>query len=280
MKKIWFFLPVFLLAMLPVLKSGFLDNYKLSSPSFVYQLDMGLNEISGLAVNDQGRLFAHNDEIGSVFELDPENGRIMKWFYLGPNKLYEDFEALAVAGSEFFLVTSGGLLYKFYEQPDGKYSEYTKIRTGFSDSFDIEGMCYDPKTNSLLLASKSFAGKGYKNSRAVYSFNLKTEKRFDKPRFVISLDELKKKYDIKDFSPSGIELDAESGNFLILSSAVKGILEISPGGKLIGFQELKKNDHSQPEGITILKDKTLLISDEASGKKPTLTGYKYSGTPN
>jgi uncharacterized protein YjiK len=251
-----------------------LQNYNFEKQEFVYELDMGLNEISGLAVNSEGRLFAHNDELGSIFELDPNNGRIIKWFWLGPNKIYGDFEAVAIAGEEFYLTTSSGILYKFYDQPDGKYSQYTKINPGFSSSFDIEGMCFDPKTNSLLMASKSFPGKGIKDSRGIYSFNLKTEKLSEKPRFLISLSELKKKYKIKDFSPSAMEYDPATGNFLILSSDVRGILEINSRGDILNFQELNKKDHPQPEGITFLKNGTLLVSDEGSGKKATLTGYK------
>lgn len=250
-----------------------LENYNFREPKFVHKLDMGLNEISGLAVNDEGRLFAHNDEVGGIFELDPKNGRIIKWFWLGPNKLKEDFEAIAIAGKEIYLITSNGLLYKFYEQPDGKYAEYDKIRTGFTGSFEIEGMCYDPKTNSLIIASKGFPGKGIKNSRGIYSYNLRTGKLSDKPRFLISLDELEKKYKINNFSPSSIEVDNKSGHFFILSSDVKGILEISASGRILNFNELEKKDHPQPEGLTFLKDGTLLISDEARKSKATLTGY-------
>lgn len=255
------------------ISAAVLEKYNFSKSDFVYELDMGLNEISGLTVSSDGRLFANNDEIGSIFELDPKNGRIIKWFWLGPNKVYEDFEAVALVDQTFYLITSSGIIYKFYDQPDGKYSQYDKIRTGFTGSFDIEGMCYDPKTNSLLIASKSFAGKGYKNSRAVYSFDLKTEKVSEKPRFIFDLDDLKKKYKIKNFSPSSIERDPDSGNFLILSSDDRGVLEVSPSGKTLNFQELKKDDHPQPEGITIL-NKTLIISDEGSGKKAKITGYK------
>jgi uncharacterized protein YjiK len=255
-------------------EKGILGNYNFRSPAFVYELDMGLTEISGLAVNDQGKLFAHNDEMGGVFELDPKNGRIIKWFYLGPNKVFQDFESITIVGEEFYLVTSGGILYKFYEQPDGQYSRYEKIRIGLSSSFDIEGMCYDPVTNALLLASKEFAGRDYRNSRAVYSFDLKTRRLSEKPRFVIPLAELNKRFKIKNFSPSGMERDSKTGNYLILSSGVRGILELSPDGRILSFRELKKADHLQPEGITILKDGTLLIADEGRGKKGTLTGYK------
>jgi uncharacterized protein YjiK len=273
--------PKIIISLLPLLfafsfevKETLLQNYDFTKPLFVYELDMGLTEISGLAVNDEGRLFAHNDEIGSIFELDPKNGRIIKWFYLGPNKIYEDFEAVAINGEEFYLITSNGLLYKFYDQPDGKYSQYEKIRTGLTGSFEIEGMCYDPKTHSLLLASKNFAGKNYKDSRAVYSFDLNTKKLSDKPRFVISLTELEKKFNVKNFSPSGMERIDKTGNFLIISSGERGVLEISPSGRIVSFQELDKKRHQQPEGVTVLKDGTLLIADEGGKKKATLTGYK------
>jgi uncharacterized protein YjiK len=251
---------------------GTLNKYDFRQPVFIHDLDIGLAEISGLAVDEQGRLFAHNDEIGSAFELDPKNGRIIKWFYLGPDRLYGDFEAIAIAGEEFFLITSKGVLYKFYDQPDGKYSKYELIRTGLKGSAEIEGMCYDPKTHSLLLASKRDTGD--KNTRTIFSYSLKEMKLSDKPRFTISLSELKKKFKVKNFSPSGMERDKKSGNFLILSSGEKGILEISPEGRLLNYQVLNQKYHPQPEGITILNDGTILIADEGGDQKATLSGYK------
>ena len=53
-------------------------------------------------------------------------------------------------------------------------------------------------------------------------------------------------------------------------------MEVNSEGKIKGVQKLKEKNHRQPEGITILEDYTLMISDEAAGKKPTLTRYRYT----
>lgn len=251
-------------------KEMILSDYNFSKPSFKYDLDMGLVEISGLVVNDEGKLFAHNDEIGSLFELDPQNGRIRKWFWLGPDRLKGDFEGVAAAGKDFYLVTSDGILYKFYEQPDGRYAQYEKFNTGIPEGTEIEGLCYDPNSNSLLLAEKH--GKN-KNLRRFFPYNLKTGKLSLNARFSISLGDLKK-FKVNDFSPSDMCYDPNSGHFLVLSSKDKGIVELSSSGKIMAYQELNSDFHRQPEGITILKDGTLLIADEGKGGKGTLTGYK------
>ena len=42
-----------------------------SSPASQVQLPAELHEISGLAVTADGRVFAHGDEDGTVYQLDP-----------------------------------------------------------------------------------------------------------------------------------------------------------------------------------------------------------------
>jgi len=51
-----------------------------------------LNEISGLAVTDENRLFTHNDEVGIVYEIDITTGKVIDEFQLGKKKLKKDFE--------------------------------------------------------------------------------------------------------------------------------------------------------------------------------------------
>ena len=53
-----------------------------------------LSEISGLALTDDGRLFAHNDESARISEIDYRRGTILKHFYAGEKDLRGDFEGL------------------------------------------------------------------------------------------------------------------------------------------------------------------------------------------
>jgi uncharacterized protein YjiK len=99
----------------------------------------------------------------------------------------------------------------------------------------------------------------------------------NEPLLTISLKKLKKDFNVKDFYPSGITKHPKTGNYLLVSA--KGdnvIVEVDKKGNIIGSIKLKESIHRQPEGITVLSDFSLVISDEAAGKKPTITTYKYS----
>ena len=136
-------------------------------------------------------------------------------------------------------------------------------------------MCYDPQTNSLLIASKNYAGKKNKGKRAVYSFSLQTKIIKKTPRFLISLKELEKKYGIKDFFPSAISRKPETGNFFILSSKGKpAIVEINSLGDFVSGKKLNKRKHPQPEGLAFNKNGDMLISDESVEKSATITIYR------
>ena len=167
-----------------------------------------LIEISGLAYAGEEFVYTHNDEEGKVFKVSVESGEIVKKFYVGNKKLKKDFEGIAVVRDYIFLTTSDGVLYRFTEAENNGTAEYQKFKTGLSAKNNIEGLCYDEKTNSLLLACKGSAGKNLKGYKAVYSYDLNKYKLNTIPRFLINVDALNKKYNIKDFSPTGIEVHA------------------------------------------------------------------------
>lgn len=247
-------------------KSDYVEQFVLSSK---------LNEVSGLCLTDDQRLFAHNDEKGAIYQIDYSNGKIVKSFFLGKIlTVNQDFEGIAFANDLFYMITSSGLLYVFPEGNDKEVVKYSTIDLKMNSKFEVEGLCYDPSTKSLLIACKEYAGKNYKGNRSVFSMLLGDNKLKKKPRFIISLKELDKKFRIKDFYPSAIEISLDGKTFYILSS--KGatcLVEISSNGELVNAAKLDKNKHRQPEGLTQLKDGTMIIADEASGKRATLSLY-------
>jgi uncharacterized protein YjiK len=250
-----------------------LKNYNLKYIKQV-KLPDNLREISGLAVTDDGRVFSHNDEKGIVYQIDYSNGKVIKRFAIGDPIPKRDFEGIAIVKDKFYLVVSSGDIYEFKEADDKKSSKYKIYKTGLTSSYNIEGLCYDPLTNSLLAACKGYPGKNYNGYRAVYSFNLKERKLEPKPRFLLSLKNLDKKYDMKNFSPSAIERNPKTGNFFILSSHVRALIEVSPDGKILDGISFSEKKHKQPEGITFLPDMKMLISDEGRGGHGTVTTYK------
>ena len=255
-----------------ILIEGTLHHYDFSGDiSKTITLPKKLNEISGLAVTGDNRLFAHNDEVGTIYEIDISTWEILSEFNLGEKKIKKDFEGIAVVKDSLFMVTSSGVIYKFSYSDDGKNVDYKKFNTILSSKNDIEGLCYDKSTNSLLLACKDYPGKKLKRYKAIYSFDLSRYKLLEEPRYLINLDSLKNKFKINNFSPTGIAIHPSSDNVFIISSHEKAIVELSSNGILLNAVKLKSKNHRQPEGISFLSDLSLLISDEGKGEKAKVT---------
>lgn len=257
--------------------SGALENYEINNPDSRFLLDNSVREVSGLTFTDDNRLFAHNDERGIIFNLDPVTGSIIKRFYVGKLMTAEaDFEGIAFAGGSFYLTTSSGVVYVFKEGGNNESVQFKKIYSGLSEKFNVEGICYDKKKNSLLLACKEYPGKGINNARVVYELPINSGKLNPAPRFIIGLSELKKKFGIKDFYPSDIAVNPLEGTFFILSARQGGaIIELTGKGELVNGKKLSGKIHPQPEGIAFKKDGTMLIGDEGVKGKASIAVYKY-----
>jgi uncharacterized protein YjiK len=253
-----------------------MDNYDFKNPK-QYILSTKLNEVSGLTNSKDGKLFAINDEMGVIYKLDPKDGSIIKRFFLGRWTAEADFEGIATSNNYIYTITSDGVLYKFKEGVNEQPVEYDVIKLPFASKFDIEGLCFDNELNGLLIAAKEYAGKKHKNKRAIYFYSFKKNKVEKEALITISLKSLKKEFDFKGFFPSGIAKHPISGNFFLLSArGESGIVEIDEQGNVINARKFKKKLHLQPEGIAFLEDNTMMISDEARGKKPMLTRYNFS----
>jgi len=262
----------FAIAQQNALNEGTLHYYDfLGDNSKTITLPKELIEISGLAVTVDNRLFAHNDEIGTVYEINIETGNIQKQFNLGTKKLKKDFEGIAVANDSLFMITSSGVIYKFSYSDHEKNVDYKKFKTFLSAKYNVEGLCYDKATNSLLIACKEYAGRDLAEYKAIFSFDLSSYKLEEEPRFLINLDSLKNKFNINNFSPTGIEVHPYNGNVFVRSSHEKAIVELSPNGLLLNAVKLNSKNHRQPEGIAFLSDLSLLISDEGKREKAKVT---------
>lgn len=252
-----------------------LDKYDFNKGSAA-KLTGKLSEISGLTITPDGKVFGHNDEKGIVYQINYKTGEIIKEFYLSRWVPEQDFEGIAFGNKKFYMITSDGILYEFSEGQNKAAVDYKTYKTGLTVKNNVEGLCYDSKTNSLIFVCKEFPGKTYEGNRAVYSFSLNNFKMDKSPRFLISLKELKEKFGIKEFYPSAIEKHPSSNSYLILSARNgAAIVEIAEDGKLLNAKELKSKNHKQPEGITILPNNDLLIGDEGANKNGTITIYNF-----
>jgi len=231
-----------------------------------------LNEISGLAMSADGRLFAHDDEDPVVYVLSYTTGEVLKRFTVGSGFMEEDFEGIAVKNDTLFLVTSSGDIFAFQETGDREHTDFQLYGTFLSEKNDVEGLEYDPLTDCLLLACKGDPGKGYGGYKAVYAFSLKDRVLQKEPRFLVPLKNAGGKKH-KDFNPSGIALHPEAGTFFILSADGGLIMEIDRNGIILGEEEIPVDTNSQPEGIAFAPDGTMLIANDGQGGKGTVTAY-------
>ncbi len=69
-------------------------------------------------------------------------------------------------------------------------------------------------------------------------------------------------------------IDPATGNYVLISSHEKGLVEITPAG-LVDRSETLPGEHNQPEGVAITKDSILILSDEGSKKPASITLYRW-----
>jgi len=250
---------------------GSLSSYNFNSGYSQAELKNSLNEISGLTFLSD-KLFVHNDESATIFQIDEYSGKIIKKFTVGNPAVKGDFEDIAAAQGKLYLITSTGDIYMFSEGNNKGNVGYKMFSTGIAKS-DIEGLCYDESAHSLLIACKGNPGKHYKGYKVIYSFDLNTNTVSSEPRFKLNLNDLRNKYGLSDFSPSAIIKNKKTGTFFILSSRDKAIAEMTASGKIINLVKLDEYRHNQPEGIEFAPDGSLLISDEGGSGRGTLTRY-------
>lgn len=235
------------------------------------KLSNELYEISGITVDDDGNFFGHNDEEGIVHQIDLQTGKTLSRILIAKNIIYADFEDIAYANGYFYLITSSGKIYSFNKKR--KDFSYKIYNTELSEKNNCEGLMYERKTNSLLIACKDYPGKNLNGFRAIYQFSLKTKKLNSKPFLLINLKELKKHFAISQFHPSAIAHNEFSNSYFILSAKGKpAIIEILSSGKIIDAKLLDTKLHPKPEGIIFNKEK-LLISDEGFNSPAFISIY-------
>lgn len=253
-----------------------LSWYDISSENpKLLKLGSQLTEISGITFTPDNRLFGHGDEYADIFEIDPESGSIIKRFSLGDMLVVKgDFEDIAFAEGKFYLLESKGKLYQFSEGKDGGFVTYKTFSTELNAKDDVEGLCFDSTTRSLLLACKETPSSEYGKDKVVFPFSLESMSFINKPRFIIPFKEIKGNSAEGKFNPSGIAKNPLTGTFFVIAARGNMIIELSADGNILGQLDLPENVHRQAEGIAFNSEGTLYISNEGKGKTAVIAVYK------
>jgi len=246
-----------------------------------WRLGKELQEISGLTLTDDGRLFAHGDEAARVFEIDYRTGRMVKNFGLGQTPVRGDFEAIASVGDSLYLMTSGGVLYQFKEGEHGSDVAYVSRDTGLKERCEFEGLTFDSRQDALLMLCKNVSSKGaLKDSLVIYRLphnalrdSVPNDSSF--ARITVPLEPIIGPNDWKGFHPSDIAVDPASGNYVIVSADERALVEITPAGQLVSARALG-HALAHVEGVAITKDHILIMSTEGDEKvRAAITLFRW-----
>jgi uncharacterized protein YjiK len=255
-----------------VAQEAWLSRYAVEADVRPVTLPRPLDEASGLTATADGRVLAHNDEEGVLYQVDAVEGKIVKRFSLGSFGVSGDFEGIARRGEAVYLVTSKGELYEFREGGDRQQVQFRVYRTGLDAGNDVEGLCYDPAGDCLLLLCKGDPGHGLKGVKAAYAFDLKAKRLLEPPRLLIRLKEITVT-EPKKFNPSDIALHPVAGTFFVISAEGGCIVEVARDGTVLAQRRLSAKVNRHPEGITFLPEGTMLICNDGQGGRGSLVRY-------
>ncbi len=259
-------------------RTSALQHYRLQrAPAWRFGLPLALAEISGVAFTGDGHLLAHGDEAAVIWRLDLQRQRAAVHFAFGGGgrATRGDFEDIVVVGDRVFLLTSAGEVLEGREAPKGHISPVLRRSRGLRGVCEVEGMTWDPATRSLLLLCKEVRAKRWRGQVVIVAFSPDTGELEREPRALISEKQLHRVTGAKRFNGSALTRHPRSGTFLLLAGPQRVYAEVAGDGTVLGGGRLDPSLHRQPEGLAIGPDLTLVISDEAAGGEPTVTGYAF-----
>ncbi|MGH7583292.1 MAG: hypothetical protein ACREL5_08725, partial [Gemmatimonadales bacterium] len=239
-----------------------------------------LDEISGLALIDRDHLLTHNDDEGRVFDIAFRTGELVHRFQLGSPPVAGDFEAITTVGDTVFLLTSDGVLYQFRQGADGESVPYVEHDTGLGDECEFEGMVYERRSESLLLACKTMYDKALRDSVVVFRMPLApplqhgTTNDAGIDHLAVASAAIVGSHNWKGVHPSGIAIDPFTGDYVLVAAREQAIFELTPDGRVVFSRSLPEG-HPQAEGVAITNDSILIISDEAKGIPAYITLYRW-----
>ena len=247
-----------------------------AAPVAMWIMPKVLREISGLALTADGRLLTHDDEVGRISVIDPKRGVLLKQFSLGDNPPRADFEAITIAGDDIYMLASNGTLYEFNEGVDGAHVPYMIHDTLLGKECEFESVAFEADSDWLLMPCKKVGTKKLQDQLVIYRWRVGST-RSDSAKvsmLTIPLARVIGSNHWKGLHPSDMTIDPASGNYVIIASHEKALVEITPLGQVVRAVPLP-GKHNQPEGVAITKDSILIVSDEATNNPGAITLYRW-----
>lgn len=242
-----------------------LDRCAVDRPAAVWRLPAEMAELSGLAVDDAGRVLAHDDERGRFLVVDPGPGRP-----IGMERLEgtprDDFEGIAATPDGVILMTSRGRLYRAWRD-GGDAMAFDREETGLGQRCELEGLALDRARGVLFLPCKRPRDPVLSGALVVFRWLLEEGRPAEPGLFAVPLQRV----GLPAAMPTAAAFDPVTGHLLVLN-APSSVVEFDGAGAVVGVRQLQPRFHRQPESIELLPG-ALLIGDEDPGGG-TITIYR------
>lgn len=258
--------------------AGILQRFSLEADSMKqWRLPDRLNEISGLALTPDGRLLAVNDEVAIVYELDYDDGRIVKAFAFGKPVVKGDFEGIAIVDDLVYLTTSKGRVYFAAEGADGQRVSFDNYDTELGKDCEIEGLTKSTDNTRLYFLCKNVRKKSTIKGLMLFAWDVANRELLADESVVLPERQIMKQLRVDRLNPTGITIDRQSGNRIMVASRQRALIEMTEDGVLVSARNMPlTNRHRQAEGIELSSDGRLLIADEGGTHKARLAVYFQS----
>lgn len=190
-----------------------------------------------------------------------------------------DFEGIAVLHDTVWLMTSDGMLFAAKEGPDGRSVRYQKYDTGHGDYCELEGLAADRSAGTLILACKEANSK--KKDLKIFEWSV-SDSGIEYLRDIeVPESAIENIIAEKHFNPSGIAIDPQTGDWLLVAARQDAFVRLTADGLLSEAIILKKKGrHKQAEGIEMTRDGRILIADEGGDGRARLAVYPATGNKN
>jgi uncharacterized protein YjiK len=235
----------------------------------VWEVPAVLKEISGIVYYGPDRFICIQDESGTLFIYSTQTAAIEKEISFGDPG---DYEGVTLVGKTAYVVRSDGTLFEI-STIDSAKPKVSSFSTPLTSRQNIEGLCYEPKQNRLLLSVKG-EDPNSKAYKGIYAFDLKAKTLATAPVFKIDLTDpvfesiqTKKKNARKGvrMEPSDIAVHPHTGLIYVLDAAHSLLITMNAESAIQSMYHLPGKAFSQPEGLAFSPSGDLFISNE--GKK-------------
>ena len=245
------------------------------SQALPIKLDLKVKEISGVVWDNHKDVFiAHNDEKGTIFYMDKNNGGIVKEFLFSPSK--GDYEDIAIANDDVYVLRSDGMIYRIVTDSSGSQKSFDLGKIGLSGKNDFETLYYDPDKKALILVCKNCASDDKKVVSA-YAYYPDSIGFITKPLYSIDVAKVKElsPRETSRFQPSAARIHPVLKKLFILSSASNQLVIADTDGNVEAVYMLAQKLFPQAEGLTFKTNGEMFIANEALSSKAVLLKFNY-----